>query len=1052
MKDRAATTFLKLYVLLATLLVITDISSGAAIESGQYFSDALSTNKPSDMSRLYNFYAKPGESVIIRSGHACGDPYPTFALYNPDGSPATVTQVSTNEYHMSVTNDGWYYFTCTIPAATSNMSFNVSMLRFPDAPLSYADLDVDSILSGESLGGNINVSSDLDAGFISISNACTVQIRMGQKSVNLVPNVYLYDPNGILITNAFPPEYRAEITAALTNIGIYTVVCADKFNSPGLYALSFAQIPGTLSSTDPDLGMIIAGETLKGTINQPGDLDIATFCALTGDVVKFTLTEIDRDFDPVIELYNPAGALLATASDVFQEQAVITNTITTNGTFTLICKDTEDRYAVDYNLTFELLSGSSISNLPATPTGVVASDGSYSDRILVTWNSSSGALGYDLWRTYGTNDAVQICTNLSSATYTDYDVTTNIIYYYKVNARNDYGTSDFSESDSGYCGTLVTQVQRLALLIGIDHYLPAYGPTALTACTNDANSMRNLFLLGDPSNRWEAENIQMFTDVQATKATIQEELHTLASSSEAGDLVVYYHSSHGGQSSGSNPSNTFICTYDADYTDAELGTDLAQFLSETRVIVILDTCFSGGMFKDPAILEHWPFAEHAIAAYKKAKRAQLKSQDKRIPKDLGNNIAFMTACNYDEVSWELGNHGLYTGYLLEGCATTSVDTNSDGEYQFFELHAYADVAAAAASASFSYQQHAQAYNTNLLVNTVARGVGSNIVSIAAGIDNDYDGDQISDLAVYNEATGCWYIWSLNNGAIAWNCAWGGPGFMSVTGDYDGDGKADLTVYSEALGLWYIWSLPNGVIAWDIQWGGSGLRPVAGDYNGDGIADLALCDKADGCWYIITLGGDLVIMGTSWTGTGFTAIPGDYNGDLMSDYAMYHNEMGYWYILSPSGSSIVWGKRWGGTGYTPVTGDYDGDGISDMAVYCRELGLWFIWSEATHATITWGTSWGGEDFIPVQGDYNGDGISDLAVYNESTGCWYIQSVDGTQLIASGLTFGGPGFIPVRSSWQARYPFLTQLTFLLQKSYGISSNLLAGYSARYCSGCN
>ena len=44
---------------------------------------------------------------------------------------------------------------------------------------------------------------------------------------------------------------------------------------------------------------------------------------------------------------------------------------------------------------------------------------------------------------------------------------------------------------------------------------------------------------------------------------------------------------------------------------------------------------------------------------------------------------------------------------------------------------------------------------------------------------DYDGDGVSDLAVYDPATGRWYIRTLAGKVLAWGSYWGAPGLQAV---------------------------------------------------------------------------------------------------------------------------------------------------------------------------------------------------------------------------------------------------------------------------------
>jgi len=776
------------------------------------------------------------------------------------------------------------------------------------------------------------------------------------------------------------------------------------------------KIGGMPWSTDTDLGLIISGETKSGTINVPGDLDAALFSAVSGDVVRVTMSEVDSDVNPIIELYDPSGTNLQIGADPFQQTAVITNTLATNGVFTVICKDAEDRKQnIHYTLTMEFLPGSpSLYSMPAVPTGLSATDGTYSNRIDIAWNTADGAYGYDLWRSYGTNDSVQICTNLATTIYQDENVSTNATYYYKAKSRNAYGVStNFSNTDSGYAGTSLTTTMRRALLVGIDNYSPSYGATPLTTCTNDAIGMRDVFLLGDPSNRWSPTNLTVLTDSQATKVTIQNALHALANVSGAGDLAVYFHSSHGGQSAGSNPSNTFVSAYDANFTDAELAGDLALFLTDTKVIVIIDACYSGGMFKlDGTPEAEWLFVERVMEHYHNIQQARFKSLGKAVPKTLGQNIAFMTASDYDELSWTSDYYSLYAGYLIQGCSLPAVDTDGDGQYSFLELHTYA----AAEAVAVQPTQHAQDYNSTQLQNTIARAVGSNAGEATHLIYNDFDGDRASDMATFNPSTGRWRIASLKRWMVlAWdNFVWGGPGFKAIDGDFDGDRASDANVYNEQSGEWRIGSLKRGVVlAPSVFFGGHGLTPVSGDYDGDKIADGALYQQPDGYWYIITTSGTQLVWGASYTGSGFVPVSGDYDGDYVSDLAMYSPSSGYWYIMAMTGTTITWGTYWGVANATPVSGDFDGDGYSDLAIYQESTGLWYIWSLKRAALIANALYFGGPGFVPVPGDYDGDGSCDLVLYQQSTGNWYLRTVNGSA--SAVISFGGPGYVSVQPTW-------------------------------------
>ncbi|MGI6087202.1 MAG: leucine-rich repeat protein [Kiritimatiellia bacterium] len=88
---------------------------------------------------------------------------------------------------------------------------------------------------------------------------------------------------------------------------------------------------------------------------------------------------------------------------------------------------------------------------PPAPSGVSASDGTFANKIRITWHANSLASGCRIWRHTANNSAV--ATEIGSTSGTTYDDTTAVAkttYYYWVKATNSVGVSGFSKSDSGW--------------------------------------------------------------------------------------------------------------------------------------------------------------------------------------------------------------------------------------------------------------------------------------------------------------------------------------------------------------------------------------------------------------------------------------------------------------------------------------------------------------------------------------------------------------------------------------------------------------------------
>ena len=139
------------------------------------------------------------------------------------------------------------------------------------------------------------------------------------------------------------------------------------------------------------------------------------------------------------------------------------------------------------------------------------------------------------------------------------------------------------------------------------------------------------------------------------------------------------------------------------------------------------------------------------------------------------------------------------------------------------------------------------------------------------VAGDYDGNGMADLAVFDMATGNWYVKLLNasGGGVALGDAvllgvnWGFGGCVPVPGDYDGDGVWDLAVFDAATGNWYIRTVSGASILFQYNWGFNGCTPVAGDFDGDGAYDLAVYHAATGNWYIRSLNGTVMAAPVNW---------------------------------------------------------------------------------------------------------------------------------------------------------------------------------------------
>lgn len=112
----------------------------------------------------------------------------------------------------------------------------------------------------------------------------------------------------------------------------------------------------------------------------------------------------------------------------------------------------------------------------APPTGVDASDGTFTDRVRVSWKPSAGAVDYEVLRSTSSNSATAavVAAGVLSP-WDDLNVTQNTTYHYWVRANSPQASSSLSARDSGFAAPAV---QTLTLYPYDDAYVDeadAYG-------------------------------------------------------------------------------------------------------------------------------------------------------------------------------------------------------------------------------------------------------------------------------------------------------------------------------------------------------------------------------------------------------------------------------------------------------------------------------------------------------------------------------------------------------------------------------------------------
>ncbi len=216
-------------------------------------------------------------------------------------------------------------------------------------------------------------------------------------------------------------------------------------------------------------------------------------------------------------------------------------------------------------------------------------------------------------------------------------------------------------------------------------------------------------------------------------------------------------------------------------------------------------------------------------------------------------------------------------------------------------------------------------------------------------------------------------------------------------DFDGDGVSDLWLFDPYSGTWKVAFYTNANAT--AIFGNINCVAVPGDYDGDGKVDPAIYEEGTGLWSVLLSANRYAVASALFGGPGHIAMPADFDGDGKTDPATYNESLGTWSVMMSANSYTPTTGYLGGPGYLPVAGDYDGDGKNDPAVYQPATGLWLLMlSGSGYATA--GMSFGGDGFTPAPGDYDGDGKTDIGVYWAAGNQWWVKSsltgaiLDGT----------------------------------------------------------
>jgi CSLREA domain-containing protein len=233
----------------------------------------------------------------------------------------------------------------------------------------------------------------------------------------------------------------------------------------------------------------------------------------------------------------------------------------------------------------------------------------------------------------------------------------------------------------------------------------------------------------------------------------------------------------------------------------------------------------------------------------------------------------------------------------------------------------------------------------------------------------------------------------NPGFPDFSFAFGGPGFLPVTGNWTGDPAAiDLP------GVAY--PSPGGPLTWFLS---DDLVPV--------LPNLPTFSFGLAGW--VPLAGD-------WDGAGGPEGIGVYDPATSTFYLRNTPDAG------PAQTVFTFGM--GGFGMLPVAGDWDGDGTDTVGLFDPNTATWFLrdTNDPADGSLAASFAYGTADSLPVVGDWDGDGDDTVGIYRPDplTGFGLFQlrnaNTPGAPDVNGGapIPFGLAGWLPLSGNWGPR----------------------------------
>ena len=335
-----------------TLESVNNPGDSTPISYGESIGGSLEV--PTDLDH-YTFEGTAGDIITLQLNDSSGFLSTQFRLYAPDGSlvievPPPIGgggQAALEDFELEDTGTYTIMVSESEGDGVGDYNFTLESVNNPgdSTPISY----------GESIGGSLEVPTDLDHYTFEGTAGDIITLQLNDSSGFLSTQFRLYAPDGSLVIEVPPPIGGGGQAALedfeLEDTGTYTIMVSEsEGDGVGDYNFTLESVNNPGDSTP-----ISYGESVGSSLEVPTDLDHYAFEGTVGDVITLQLTDSSIFLSAQFRLYTPDGSVFEVAPPLGGNgQALLENfELQDTGTYNIMVSESEGDGTGDYTLSLD---------------------------------------------------------------------------------------------------------------------------------------------------------------------------------------------------------------------------------------------------------------------------------------------------------------------------------------------------------------------------------------------------------------------------------------------------------------------------------------------------------------------------------------------------------------------------------------------------------------------------------------------------------------------------------------------------------------------------